>query len=227
MSHLRAARRPYTPAALPLKALLPALLAGWLAAPLHAAGAPEAALLVQQLRQGGYVLVMRHTDSPDQLPTAQSAEPDNTRHERQLSETGKQQAGSLGTALHTLAVPIGPIYSSPTYRALQTVRLAGLGTAQVVAALTEGPRGMQGTAAAAQVHWLQQAIERPPPPGSNILIVTHTPNIVGAFGAAASQIQSGEMLVYQPPAAGSANNARARLLGRLTIDEWRALAAAH
>lgn len=177
------------------------------------------AQLLQQVRAGGYVLVLRHAQAPDTSPSAPEAEPDNPRRERQLSDNGKQSARELGAALHGLHVPIGPIYSSPTFRALQTIRLAQLGPARTVSQLAEGSRGMSGAAAQAQISWLRRAIERPPPAGSNTLIVTHTPNIVGAFGPEVADIAAGEMLVFEP--------GRRALVGRLTIDAWRRLAQLH
>lgn len=123
----------------------------------------HAAQVARLLHQGGYVLVLRHAQSPDTPPSAQAAEPDNPHHERQLSDIGKANARALGDALHTLDIPIGPIYSSPTYRALETVRLAGLPPPQPIKQLTEGPRGMRGSAGGAQVRWLQLAVARAPP----------------------------------------------------------------
>lgn len=210
-----------TPCNVPLTILLGA--AAWVLTALGAASAsavPEHdALLLQQLRHGGYVLVMRHAQSPETPPSAQAAEPDNVRHERQLSETGKSSARALGAALHALRIPLGPIYSSPTYRALQTVRLAGLGSPQPIAPLAEGPRGMGGNAGRNEVRWLQRAVAQAPRAGSNTLIVTHTPNIVGAFGPTVADIHATEMLVFRP------DHGHARLVGRLTVEQWRKLAA--
>lgn len=177
--------------------------------------------LAQRLRAGGFVLVMRHASAPRARPDASAAESDNPNHERQLDPAGKASARELGAALRALRIPIGPIYSSPTYRALETIRLAGLGMPQVVPQLAEGAAGMAGTADAAQIEWLRHAVAQPPPPGRNTLIVTHTPDIVGAFGRAVADIRAGEMLIFEPEPRG-----RARLLGRITIAEWQRLARA-
>ncbi|HTW75745.1 MAG TPA: hypothetical protein VMD56_12580 [Steroidobacteraceae bacterium] len=64
---------------------------------------PAGADLVRDLRAGGYVLVMRHAQSPDARPDGSDAEPDNAAHERQLSAAGKAQARALGAALRKLA----------------------------------------------------------------------------------------------------------------------------
>src|SRR5690348_312004 len=85
--------------------------------PVSSAGAaplsgPE---LIERLRAGGCVLVMRHARSPQAAPDARTANADNLRRERQLDQAGEADARALGTALRALHIPIGPIYSSPTY----------------------------------------------------------------------------------------------------------------
>jgi phosphohistidine phosphatase SixA len=197
-----------------------ALIAGTLALAQSAAAAMLSGQpLLQQLRAGGYVLVMRHAQAPTAAPTGREAEPDNMHHERQLNEAGKASARELGAALDALQIPIGPIYSSPTFRALQTIRLAGLGTPRVVPELAEGAQGMASAAERPQIAWLRLAVEKFPPPDHNTLIVTHTPNIVGAFGHGVTDIKAGEMLVFKPEGTRPAS-----LIGRITIDEWRQLA---
>jgi Histidine phosphatase superfamily (branch 1) len=89
---------------------------------LHAQ-APASDALVNQLRQGGYVLVMRHASSPRQVPTKDTANPDNTKLERQLDEAGRRGATAMGDALRGLRIPIGTVLTSPTYRAIETVKL--------------------------------------------------------------------------------------------------------
>jgi phosphohistidine phosphatase SixA len=174
--------------------------------------------LAQELRSGGFVLVMRHAESPEKRPAAGEAEADNPHRERQLDAAGKASARELGQALHALGIPIGRIYASPTYRAMQTVRLAGLGHARAVAQLDEGARGMRASADRARIRWLQAAVGQSPMVGTNTLIVTHTPNIVGAFGAGVANIAAGEMLVF------GAGVDRAEMVGRITVAQWRQLA---
>lgn len=54
----------------------------------------------------------------------------------------------MGKALRELKIPIGEVDSSPTYRALETVRLAQLGKARPVVELGDGGRGMQASSEA-------------------------------------------------------------------------------
>ncbi len=65
--------------------------------------------LVKALRQGGYVLVMRHASSPREAPARESANPDNVKVERQLDDTGRATATAMGQALRDLRIPIGTV----------------------------------------------------------------------------------------------------------------------
>jgi phosphohistidine phosphatase SixA len=140
--------------------------------------------LVRTLQKGGYIIVMRHTSSPREVPDKQTANPDNVKPERQLDAEGRATATAFGDALRQLKIPIGDVLSSPTYRALETVRYARLGTPQPHEELGDNGQSMQG-GTAAQAAWLQKQVTRFPT-GSNTIIVTHFPNLMGAFPQQAS-----------------------------------------
>ena len=99
--------------------------------------------LVAALRQGGYVIVMRHTSSPRETPDAKTANADNKNLERQLDAAGRDSATAMGKALRDLKITIGEVQTSPTYRALETVRYAQLGTPQPHAELGDRDQSMQ------------------------------------------------------------------------------------
>src|SRR6202012_2267580 len=84
-------------------------------------------VLTKALRQGGYVIVMRHTSSPREVPDKKTANPDNTKPERQLDAEGRSTATAMGKAVRDLKIPVGEVFTSPTYRALETVKYAQLG----------------------------------------------------------------------------------------------------
>jgi hypothetical protein len=104
------------------------------------AQAPGSGALVASLRPGGFVLVMRHASSPRDAPDKQTANADNLGLERQLDSEGRANAIAMGKALRDLKIPIGDVLSSPTYRALETVKLAQLQNPQVHAELGDGAR---------------------------------------------------------------------------------------
>lgn len=175
--------------------------------------------LVMALRQGGYVLLMRHAKSPEARPDKAVADPDNTNLERQLDQTGRESAGAMGEAIRKLGVPIGDVLSSPTYRARETAQLALLGSVQTFAELGDGGASMQRITEA-PAEWLRKKVDEPPQAGTDTVIVTHMPNIVAAFGQAANGAADGETFVFRPDGKGGAE-----LVARVKIEEWPELAA--
>ena len=172
--------------------------------------------LAEALRQGGYVLVMRHANSPAQPPDKKDADAANVKLERQLDAAGRDAARSMGEAVKALRIPIGAVFSSPTYRALQTVNLASLGKALAVPELDEGAAGMQGNAEVVRVTWLRAAAAQAPRAGTNNFVVTHAPNIKDSFGIDAA---AGEALVFKSDGKGGVTQ-----VARIKIGDWPALA---
>lgn len=167
--------------------------------------------LVNALRRGGYVIVMRHASSPPGAPDARTANRDNTSRERQLDAAGRAASAAMGEALRRLMIPIGEVFTSPTYRARETVRLLEVGTATAVDELGDGGRSMQN-ATDAQSAWLKKIVTRIPT--GNSLVVTHMPNIARAFPDIAD-VSDGESLIFRPDGRGGT-----RLAARVTIEEW-------
>jgi len=169
--------------------------------------------LVKALRRGGYVIVMRHTSSPREAPDKQAANADNVKVERQLDETGRTTATAMGKALRDLKIPIGDVLASPTYRALETVKYAQLGNARTYPELGDNGQSMQG-GTEAQAAWLRKRVTQFPS-GSNTILVTHLPNIAGAFPQSAAGVDDGESLVFGPDGKGGAT-----LVARIKVEQW-------
>jgi phosphohistidine phosphatase SixA len=193
--------------------LLPALLC-----PPAGAQSLSGQALVQALRQGGYVIVMRHAHSPRMRPDAAHAAPGNTKLERQLDEEGRQSAVAMGRALKQLGIPIAEVLSSPTFRALETVGLLGL-EAKPTPELGDAGQDMKADTEGVRSAWLRNRAAQRPPAGGNTLLVTHLPNLAGAFGDAAQGTGDGEALIFLP------DGKQAGLVGRVAIGEWPRLAA--
>src|SRR5579863_407571 len=169
--------------------------------------------LVKALRGGGYVIVMRHTSSPNDAPDKQTANADNVKLDRQLDETGRTTATAMGKALRELKIPVGEVLTSPTYRALETVRYAQFGAPHPYTELGDNGRSMQG-GTEAQATWLRNRV-RQFPSGANTILVTHFPNIRDAFPEFAAGLADGEALVFGPDGKGGA-----ALVARIKIEEW-------
>ena len=168
--------------------------------------------LVQSLRQGGYVLVMRHASSPREAPDKQTANADNVKLERQLDEAGRTGSTAMGKALRDLKIPVGEVLTSPAYRALETVRLAQLTNPRAYVELGDGGQSMQGVSDA-QVSWLRERAMRLPK-GTNTVIVTHMPNIERAFPDVGA-VAEGEVVIV-----GSDGRGGTRPVGRIRIEQW-------
>jgi phosphohistidine phosphatase SixA len=171
----------------------------------------DAQALVAPLQKGGLVLVMRHASSPRAVPTAATATPGNVKLERQLDEEGRNTATAMGEALRRLRIPVGSVLSSGTFRALQTVRLAGLPEPTVAPELGDNGQSMQATSAA-QSAWLKARVAQKPAAG-NVLLVTHMPNISRAFPEW-GMLADGEAVVVRP------DGTSATVLGHIKIEDW-------
>ena len=169
--------------------------------------------LAAQLRKGGLVLVMRHASSPREAPPKDQANKDNLKLERQLDENGRRTATAMGTALRELKIPISAVFTSPTYRAMETVRLARLDKPTPVDELGDGGQSMQGVTEA-QAEWLRQKAAEVPKSG-NIMLVTHQPNLTRAFPDWGSTVADGETVVLRPDGKG-----KSAIVARVPIERW-------
>jgi phosphohistidine phosphatase SixA len=175
--------------------------------------------LVSALRQGGYVVLMRHASSPPNLAGAVQADVDHVNHERQLDEVGRTSALAMGEALRRAHIPIGDVWSSPAYRALQTIKLAGFVPATTFEELGDGGQSMRAEKSGARANWLKAKASAPPGPHENTLIVTHFPNIAESYPQDAVGLADGEALILRPDGRGGAT-----VVARVKINEWAILA---
>jgi len=62
---------------------------------------------------------------------------------------------------------------------------------------------------------LRRLAGTPPPAGTNVLIVSHKPNIIDAFGKDWFEVREGEASVFRPDGAG-----KAVVVGRVQAVDW-------
>ena len=186
-------------------------------------GEPEggpAAELVGELRTGGHVLVVRHTTTESATDRVELVGDCGT--QRNLNAQGRREAEELGAAMRALDVPVGVVRMSPLCRTRETAELAFGTSAQEDVDLVSP--GVLGTEAddRARAETLRELVATPPPPGTNVVLVTHTGNIGDAFGLS---VLEGDALVFRP-APGGPDGARApEPVGQLRLEDWRALTA--
>lgn len=185
-----------------------------------AADTPE---LIASLKQGGFVLIFRHTATDDSQKDVYPFKFDDMSAQRQLSDKGRDMARQIGAAIKALAIPIGDVYSSRLNRAIEAGKLISGREVKPVDALTDSsnasasgmanPTGANAKAGQA----VRQLVDAPPKAGANTFLITHKTNITDAFGKDAGDVQEGEAFVYKPSGSGPATFA-----GRIKIADWTA-----
>ncbi|MBR0715267.1 histidine phosphatase family protein [Bradyrhizobium liaoningense] len=190
----------------------------------HAAAA-DTHDLISALKQGGYVLVFRHTATDDSQKDIYPFRFDDMSAQRQLSEKGREAAHQMGAAIKSLAMPIGEVYTSRLNRAIETAKLLSGKDVEPVDALTDSSNasasGMANPTAGNTKAGLamRQLVDAPPKPGTNTFLVTHKTNITDAFGKEAGDVGDGEAFVYRASGSGPA-----AFVARIKPSDWMAQA---
>lgn len=188
---------------------------------------------LESVRKGGYVIVIRHglttSDKSDPMANpAKAADPKNSDSmsnpakkgagQRQLSEEGRAQAKSIGEAMHKLKIPASVVMTSPLQRAVDTGTLLGYGSTTINPDLGEAGPALSPEENARRAEAMRKIIGQRPSGDSNLVIVTHKPNITEALGKDWSNVTEGEASVFEPDGKGGY-----KLIVRVKSDEWNGL----
>src|ERR1700693_2388009 len=174
--------------------------------------------VVQALRAGGLVIVVRHGATfPDQADT-DPLNFDNIAAQRNLNDNGKALAKAFGDALRRAGVPAGKVYTSKYNRAYETAVIAGFQDIEKTADLTEGGLVVSPNENNRRIDALRKLLATTPKPGTNILLVTHKPNILDALGKDWFDVKEGETSVFRP------ENGKYILVARLQMADWAHIA---
>jgi phosphohistidine phosphatase SixA/plastocyanin len=161
-------------------------------------GSVDLGRLVTALKQGGYVIVLRHgATNPNQADT-DPLHRDNIAAQRLLSPQGREIATRVGDSFRLLGIPLGKVYSSEFNRAAETAKLVGAKNVTTTPDLTEGGLVVSPAENARRAKALKGMASTPPESGVNTLIVTHKPNILDAFGEDWFDSKEGEASVFKP-----------------------------
>ena len=180
--------------------------------------APAQAEWINDLRLGGYVIVFRHGATVSDKTGPDSMSRPNVPAQRQLNEQGRAQARSIGESLHKLKIPVGLVLTSPIQRAVDTGRLLGFGDVTAAPDLAESGHGDSPDETSRRAQAFRKLVAQRPPADSNVVIVTHKPNIVDAFGQDWLNVSEGEASVFEPDGSGGY-----RLIARVQASEWSRL----
>ena len=192
-----------------------ALTAGLLITSLPALAQPE---WVTALRGGGYVIVMRHGATHQDQADTDPLNLANVVQQRQLNDAGRAKAREIGAAMKKLGIPVGQVVSSQYFRAIETARLLGFGEPQPTPDVSEGGQVVTPIENNRRTAALRK-LAATAMPGTNVMVVSHKPNIVDAFGKDWFDIREAEISIFKPDGAGSY-----QLVARVQADEWAKLA---
>lgn len=176
---------------------------------------------IAALRSGGHVIVFRHGATHDDQADTDPLHIDNVSKQRQLNGQGRELARQIGEAMHRLQIPVAEVRTSQFNRAVETGRLLGYGNGSASADFTEGGLVVSPNENNRRTQAMRAIAAAAPPAGSNIVLVSHKPNIIDAFGKDWVDVSEGEASIFKPDGKGGFTP-----VARVKADEWAKLASA-
>ena len=182
------------------------LLVSVLVSPALAQPAPE---ILTWLREGGYVLYLRHTSTDFSQDDSRMTSFADCATQRNLTEKGRAEARALGEHVKRLKIPIGEVLASPFCRTVETARLA-FGKATVTNAVRGGPAR---TGDPARYAALRKLLSTGVAKGENLVISSHG----NPFHAVAGPpyLAEGEIAVVRPEGGESFS-----VVTRIRLADW-------
>jgi phosphohistidine phosphatase SixA len=201
-------------------AVLSAIITLLFAAPALAQPRPSDVELVQLLRAGGNVIVLRHGATHNDQADTDPLNHDNVAKQRQLNAKGEDAAKAFGEAFRRIGAPVSKAITSQFNRAYQTAKRAGFADVEKTPDVTEGGLVVSPNENNRRAAAFRKLASTVPPAGSNVVIVSHKPNIIDAFGKDWFEIKEGEATIFKP------DGAAYKVVARVQMDEWPRIAAA-
>lgn len=167
--------------------------------------------LVQKLREGGYVLYMRHASTDFGQNDTRMTGYEDCGNQRNLTEKGREEARQIGAHLKRLGIPIGEVLASPYCRTMETARLA-FGKARASNDVRGGP--VDATRYDALKKLLSMEVRK----GENRVISSHGNPFQAIAGS--PYLAEGEIAVVRPEGSGFS------VIARIRPADWPGLRAA-
>jgi hypothetical protein len=167
--------------------------------------------LVQMLREGGYVLYMRHAATDFSQSDARMTSYEDCDSQRNLTEKGREEARQIGAHVKRLGIPIGDVLASPYCRTMETARLA-FGKARASNDVRGGPVD------ATRYDALKKLLSTDVRKGENRVISSHGNPFQAIAGS--PYLAEGEIAVVRPEGSGFS------VIARIRPQDWPGLRAA-
>ncbi|HEY7238305.1 MAG TPA: histidine phosphatase family protein [Burkholderiales bacterium] len=170
--------------------------------------------IVGKLREGGFVLYMRHTSTDFSQNDAAMTTYADCAHQRNLTDKGRAEAREIGAQVKRLGIPVGEVLASPFCRTMETARLA-FGKAQAMKEVRGGPAQPEDPR---RYDELRKLLATPVAKGENRVISSHG----NPFHAVAGPpyLAEGEIAVVRPEGA-----MRFSVVARIRLQDWSGLRA--
>ena len=148
--------------------------------------------LWDQLKKGGYVILMRNSAVDEGLGDPKGYKVNDCATQLNLTDKGRAEAKKIGDEFKKRKIPIKQVLTSAFCRTKETAQLA-FGKADVWEPLNSFYD--KPDRKSEQTRLLHQRMESPPKDGTNLVLVTHGYNIVSAVGL---NPDPGDMLIIAP-----------------------------
>jgi bisphosphoglycerate-dependent phosphoglycerate mutase len=168
--------------------------------------------IVQKLREGGYVLYLRHAATDFSQNDARMTSYEDCASQRNLTDQGREEARRIGAQVKRLGIPIGEVLASPYCRTMETARLA-FGRARATNDVRGGPVDEK------RYDGLRRLLSSEVKKGENRVISSHGNPFQALAGS--PYLAEGEMAVVRPEGA-----MRFSVVARIRPQDWSGLRAA-
>jgi phosphohistidine phosphatase SixA len=154
--------------------------------------------LIAGMRQGGYVIYLRHAITG---PTPEPVMKDlaDCTWQRELSADGRRQAAAVGARLTEQGIPVTTLEASPFCRTRETAEIAFGRAPRLNPDLLYHSTQTPEQVAMANAK-LRARLAEKPPAGANIVLVGHAPTMKEA---AAVELPEGQAAIVKPTGDGS------------------------
>jgi phosphohistidine phosphatase SixA len=194
------------------------LLALAFIAPANAQIDPGLMEAMKALRGGGHVIVFRHGATHADQADTDPLNITNVAKQRQLNDQGRALAREIGEAMRKLSIPVGQVVTSQFYRAVETGTLLGFGAVTSSTDISEGGQVVSPNENNRRTAAMRKLAATVPPAGTNVVLVSHKPNIMDAFGKDWFDVSEGEASVFKP------DGNSYRVIVRVKAADWSKLA---
>ncbi len=172
---------------------------------------PPDSTLVEMLRRGNYVLLVRHASTDWAQRDADVVNFADRYAQRNLSPVGVAQADSIGKAVAALGLKIGKVLASPMYRCRDTAEHA-FGRADTTQHLFIKSKASRD----ARVKWLSTPLTD----GALFVLVTHQDPYIPLFHLQRDQMKEADAILVEP-----LGHDQWKLVAQLSPADWTRLAA--